>query len=221
MIKIHTAIISIIWLFITGISSATNTVEDDIAFLQEKWAIINYETAEDMRENAFSMLVDKANEVVKRYPKRAEPLVWKGIILSTYAGAKGGLGALSLVEDARDQLLAAEKIDPKVLNGSIYTSLGSLYYQVPGWPISFGSDNKAEKYLKFALKINPNGIDSNYFYGDFLIEQEKYSLAVTVLEHALKSPLRPTRAIADAGRRVEIEKKILLARKNISDEYKY
>lgn len=34
---------------------------------------------------------------------------------------------------------------PETLDGSAYTSLGSLYYQVPGWPIGFGDDDKAEK----------------------------------------------------------------------------
>ena len=40
--------------------------------------------------------------MVKQYPGRAEPLVWKAIVLSTHAGAKGGLGALSMVREARD-----------------------------------------------------------------------------------------------------------------------
>ena len=34
-------------------------------------------------------------------------------------------------------------IDPKALDGSAYASLGSLFYQVPGWPIGFGDDKKA------------------------------------------------------------------------------
>jgi hypothetical protein len=56
-------------------------------------------------------------------------------------------------------------IDPRALQGSAYTSLGSLYYQVPGWPIGFGDDKRAEAMLLKALEINPDGIDPNYFYG--------------------------------------------------------
>lgn len=56
---------------------------------------------------------------------------------------------------------------PNTLEGSALTSLGALYYKVPGWPVAFGDKEKAEQLLKQALTVNPNGIDANYFYGDF------------------------------------------------------
>ncbi len=56
---------------------------------------------------------------------------------------------------------------PNTLEGSALTSLGTLYYKVPGWPVAFGDKEKAEQLLKQALTVNPNGIDANYFYGDF------------------------------------------------------
>ncbi len=39
------------------------------------------------------------------------------------------------MKEARASLEAALKIAPEALDGSAYTSLGSLYYQVPGWPL--------------------------------------------------------------------------------------
>jgi len=45
--------------------------------------------------------------------------------------------------------------------------LGTLYDKVPSWPIAFGNDNTAKTMLETALKINPNGIANNYFYGKF------------------------------------------------------
>jgi len=119
------------------------------------------------------------------------------------AGAKGGLGALGLVKEAKAELETALRLDPQALDGSAYTSLGSLYYQVPGWPVGFGDDAQAEKLLKQALAINPGGIDPNYFYGDFLARQKRYAEARTALERALAAPDRPGRASADAGRRAE------------------
>jgi Tfp pilus assembly protein PilF len=50
---------------------------------------------------------------------------------------------------------------------------GALYYQVPGWPIGFGDKDKANELLKKALALNPDGIDPNYFYGDFLLKEKK------------------------------------------------
>ncbi len=52
-------------------------------------------------------------------------------MLSTYAGAKGGLGALSLAKKSRAVLESALMIDDQALQGSAYTSLGALYAKVP------------------------------------------------------------------------------------------
>ncbi len=127
----------------------------------------------------------------------------------------GGLGALGKVKEARRLLEAALQIDATVLDGSAYTSLGSLYYQVPGWPIGFGDDEKAESNLKKALAINPDGIDPNYFYGDFMLEQDNYSEAVRYLEKASAAPPRPDRPLADLGRKREISAKLAQARSKL------
>ena len=173
--------------------------------LQSRWAEINYQLPEKQREAAFATLAEQAQQAVKAEPKAAELLIWRGIILSTQAGAKGGLGALGLVKQAKASLEQALAADPQALAGSAYTSLGSLYYQVPGWPIGFGDDQKAEAMLKQALALNPEGIDPNYFYGDFLQRNQRYAEAKVALEKALQAPDRPGRASADAGRRAEAQ----------------
>ncbi|MEJ2308108.1 MAG: hypothetical protein P8Z78_02180 [Gammaproteobacteria bacterium] len=180
--------------------------------LQHEWARIKYQMPEEKRADAFEALARKAEQVSASNPGKAEPLVWEAIIVSSEAGARGGLGALSLVKKARGLLQQAEKIQPDALRGSIYTSLGSLYYQVPGWPVGFGDDDKARKYLQQALKVNPDGIDPNYFYGDFLMGQKDYKGAVKAFEKALAAPPRPTRPVADAGRRHEIQAGLTKAR---------
>jgi tetratricopeptide (TPR) repeat protein len=173
--------------------------------LSEAWAKIKYQTPKDQRVKAFEALNEQAAAMVEANPGKAEPLVWQAIILSTTAGEKGGLGALSLVKQAKKLLDRAEAIDPQVLDGSVYTSLGSLYYQVPGWPLGFGDDDKAESYLKKALAVNPDGMDPNYFYGDFLMQEKAYAEAAAAFEKALAAPPRENRPLADAGRREEIQ----------------
>ncbi len=180
--------------------------DDARASLQKDWAHIKYEVKSDHREAMFKVLAAESANILKKFPDSAEILIWRAIILSTYAGEKGGLGALKIVKNAKALLERSIRIDPLALQGSAYTSLGSLYYHVPGWPIGFGSDNKAKKYLSKALQINPNGIDSNFFNADFLLEQKHKKKAKVFLEHALKAKPRPGREIADNGRRNEIKK---------------
>ena len=190
-------------------------IDEDIVSIQHQWARANYETPENEQEQAFEELVAEARKLVESNPGSAEPRVWLAIVLSTDAGVTGGFGALGKVKEARRELEAAEKIDPDVLHGSIYTSLGSLYYQVPGWPIGFGDDEKAEEYLKKALAMNPDGIDPNYFYGDFMLEEDNYQEAVKYLEKAAAAPPRPGRPVADKGRHAEIQAKLQQARKKL------
>ncbi|MEJ2691544.1 MAG: hypothetical protein P8166_00505 [Candidatus Thiodiazotropha sp.] len=186
--------------------AAMAEMSPELLALSESWAKIKYQMPEDQRVEALEALNQEAAALVEANVGKAEPLVWQAIILSTTAGEKGGLGALSLVKKAKKLLDRAEALDPEVLNGSVYTSLGSLYYQVPGWPIGFGSDKKAEIYLKKALAVNPDGMDPNYFYGDFLLQEKKnYSEALAAFERALAAPSRKNRPIADAGRREEIK----------------
>ena len=90
--------------------------------------------------------------------------------------------------------------------GSALTSLGVLFHKVPGWPIGFCSDKKAEKLLKKALKINPNGIDPNYFYGEYLYDERDSNTSRKPLLLAQQATPRPDRPIADEYRQKEIAK---------------
>jgi len=196
---------------VLAVFSVRASAADDAAFnaellsIQQAWAKVNYETpAGDARAQAFDQLEKRAEQFVHQHPGRAEALIWEAIIESSYAGAKGGLGALGLAKEARGNLEAAIKIDPNALDGSAYTSLGTLYYKVPGFPVGFGDHDKARKLLKKALEINPNGIDPNYFFAEFLYEEGEFAQALPYLDKAAKAPPRPGRESADKGRRAEI-----------------
>ncbi len=179
-------------------------VDSDVAHLQERWAEVNYQLDSNLQESAFEQLITEAIAVTTEYSDSAEAWIWSGIIKSTFAGVKGGLGALSLVKDAKADLERAMTINPDALDGSAYASLGTLYYSVPGWPIAFGNDKTAEELLLQALTLNPDGIDPNYFYGSYLIKERRYEEARQYLLKAQQAPARPGRAVADAGRQKEI-----------------
>ena len=194
---------------------ADEKLDASIAILQHEWAKANYSTDKDKQEDAFKNLTVQAHQVTEKHANAAEALIWEGIANAGYAKAKGGLGALKVAEKARDLLLAAEKANPNALQGSAYTSLGSLYYKVPSWPIGFGDKKKAKAYLEKALQINPEGIDPNFFYADYLSERGEYKQAIEFYEKALLAPAREGREDADAGRRAEIEAGLKAARNKL------
>jgi tetratricopeptide (TPR) repeat protein len=185
--------------------ASADALSDDIDQLQHGWANAYYQTPDDRKDAVFSQLQNQARQISSKYAGRAEPLIWEAIITSTHAKFQGMMTAGKSAKAARDLLLAAEKIDANALDGSVYTSLGSLYYKVPGWPLSFGDKDKAQAYLQQALKLNPDGIDPNFFFAELLIERGEEDQAKVYLGKALAAPPRPGREDADAGRRVEIQ----------------
>jgi hypothetical protein len=191
----------------SGIAAASDNaaMDTDLARLEHEWARIVYQVADqDKTIEQIEALAAEAALVVQRYPNRAEPLIWDGIITSEEAAQADMFSALGYAENARDLFFAAQKIDFNALNGAIPMSLGTLYYRVPGSPIGFGDDDVARAYLERAMTMDPDGLDSNYFYGDFLVEQGEYVKARQVLAHGLEAPYNAERPVWDAGRRSEI-----------------
>ena len=178
-------------------------VDDAVVDIQHDWEVIRYQSPAAEREKRFETLAAKAHKVSETYAGRPEPLVWEGIVVSSWAGEKGGLGALGLVKQAKALYESAIAIDGNALDGSAYNSLGVLYYKVPGWPVGFGDTAKAKELLLKALALNPKGIDPNFFYGDYLLETKQPEQAVAYLDRAVQAPARPGRQISDSGRREE------------------
>ena len=189
-------------LLITAVNAETALTVPD---LQARWAETNYELEDVAQLKAFDQLQSDADQFTAEHPEDVEGWIWSGIIKSTYAGAKGGLGALGLAKAARKDLETALDIDDRAMNGSAYTSLGTLYFKVPGWPLGFGSDKKAEHMLRTGLEINPDGIDSNYFFAEFLRDQHKPTEAGTFYRKAKQAEPRPGRPLADQGLQKEID----------------
>lgn len=188
----------------------------EVSKLQTRWAQVNYQLQGDAQKQAFEQLVIEADSLTRSYPEAAEAWIWSGIIKSSYAGARGGLGALGLVKDSRAALEKALAINPDAMQGSAYTSLGTLYFKVPGWPIAFGDNDKAEELLKKALAINPDGIDSNYFYAEYLEDRGDFVEAKKYLLKAKQAAPRPSRPVADAGRQQQIAQLLASIDKQLS-----
>ncbi len=151
-------------------------VDEDVFQLKKTWEQLKYKTPLNEQEKGFELLLAQSEKVLAKYPGKAEPLVWQGIIEGTFAGVRNGI---------RGQL-------------------GSLYYQVPPWPIAYGDNDKAKDMLVKGLEINPDGIDANYFYGEFLFKAGELNKATEFLKKGLLADPREGREIADEGRKKEI-----------------
>lgn len=188
-----------------GASAADSAFDTELANIEHEFDVANFQTTDKHeRKAAFDALLKHTETFGSKYSTRAEALAWEGIVLSTYAGEVGAMGAMKYAKAARESLHEAERLDPTALDGGLYASLGALYSKVPGGFIGFGNDALAAEYFAKALDVDPDNIDSNYFYGEFLIDQGDLTAAASVLERALDAPTNPNRPLLDAGRRDQI-----------------
>ena len=189
----------------TALASNNKAMDADIHAIELRWEHIKFD--EDGLPNLFGdidALAKTTAGLVEKYPNRVEPLIWEGIVTSEEAGMAGSLSAMGYAKNARAILEQAYAKDPAALDAGAPTSLGVLYYRVPGWPLGFGDNDKARELLAQAVSLAPNGMDANYFYADFLISQHEYAAAYKILRHALSLPPQQNRPLWDKNRRAVI-----------------
>jgi len=190
----------------TPSSQAADSLSPEVRRLQTKWEAIKFGVPEgDDQTKQMNALGEDADAVAARLPGMPEALIWDGIITSERASMASTFYALGFAKRARDILEQAYSLDPARLDAGATTSLGVLYYRVPGFPIGFGDKARARQLLEQAVKLAPNGLDAWYFYGDFLYTQNELPKADEVLRHALKIPQHPDRPLWDKNRRLVIE----------------
>jgi tetratricopeptide (TPR) repeat protein len=180
-------------------------LKPSVQAIESEWASIYYKLPQNKQEAAYDALLTKAEQLADQFPNTAEPLFWQALVIATHAELQDGFTALKAIHKARDLLLESIKINPEAANGSAYVTLGTLYYMVPSWPIAFGDQEKAEKLFQAALKVNPNSIDGNYFYGDFLLTNNNAKEAQKYFEKALSAPSRKEQLFADNKLKDEVK----------------
>ncbi len=207
-------------LLLGGLPALTAAHADEATLqLAQRWDRIKYQTQDKKaRVAAYEQLITDAKALAAKQPDNPGPKVWAGITLATLGGEVGAMGgALGKVKEAKKLLEEALAMHPdRELETSIHTTLGSLYYQVPGWPIGFGDEDKAVEHLNRALELSPDGLDAHFWMASYLMDEtRRYKEAADHFRKAIAAPARPGREIADAGRKAEakallekVEKKI-------------
>jgi tetratricopeptide (TPR) repeat protein len=181
-------------------------LEATVHHLQLAWERIKFDVPEGGKQTELmNALGVEADATAAQFPDKVEALIWDGVITSERAGMAGPFSALGLAKRARDILEKADAIDAAALDAGAPTSLGVLYYRVPGFPIGFGDKDKARQLLEQAANAAPNGLDAWYFYGDFLYSQNEFAKANAAFKHALEIPVHSDRPLWDSNRRLVIQ----------------
>ena len=96
----------------------------DVKAVNDGWAHITYEVqGSSTQTKALDQLAHQAAVIVARYPGRAEPLLWQGIITSEQANRANFFHKLGLATQARDLIARAYAIDPRAAQGGARGSI--------------------------------------------------------------------------------------------------
>ena len=190
-------------------ASENPSLKSELLRLARDWEHVKLQVSDrDDQERQMASLAERAVKIEEQYENIPDPTIWLGIITSEQASMANDNGspmkALDLAKRARDILEKVEKTNPETMDAGAPTTLGVLYDRVPGFPIGFGDKVRARHYLEEAISSAPNGLDANFFYGDFLYKHGEPSEAVKVLERALTLPELSNRPIWDKSLRAAI-----------------
>ena len=119
-------------------------------FDRAEYATNNAQRAAIAREG-----IAAARQLVQREPSSAAAHYYLGLNLGQLARTES-FGALRLVEEMEREFARARDLDAQFDYAGPDRSLGLLYLDAPGWPVSVGSRRKARMHLEQAVARAPD-----------------------------------------------------------------
>jgi predicted Zn-dependent protease len=189
---------TLMYLVLSLTLASTADLSNELATLQRQLDDANYDAlSKEAKLAALKAIGIQADALAKKYPDRAEPLLWQARSLMGQAGANGGLSARGIMYDALDKLEAASKIPTNTAAVDTFTNLGAMYGNAPGFPLAFGNKKKAHANFKKALELDPNGLGVNIEYAKVLFKFDDYAGALKYATAAANAAPRTGRDKAD------------------------
>ena len=176
--------------------------------LVNDWAKTRYLTPADKRVVEFTTMLVLLNNESLKCLNTAEYQIIEAMIKGSMAKQQSRFKAIKQISQIKRHLDKAIKKKSSAMNGLGWTLLGLLYDKSPGWPLSIGDDEKAENAYLEGLKYNPDGIDANYYYGDFLRRKGRLEEARKFLQKASTAEPRDGYEIADHGRMKDVQRSL-------------
>jgi tetratricopeptide (TPR) repeat protein len=151
------------------------------------------EDDKSVRIKKYQLAIDQAEKALQLNPESIPGNFWKAAAIGKQ-GLDIGIGkALKAVGPMRDSLKIVEKKDEKYENAGVHRALGRLYFKLPGWPLSFGSNSKALEHFKRAVELAPNHAGNRIFYAEVLLKKGMKEDARKELEFFKSIKPEPTR----------------------------
>ena len=147
------------------------------------------ELDKNRRVQLFENCIAIADQALTLDANDVRGLFWKAAAMGKMAEDSGILNALRMLRPMEKMLLKVIALDEKYENAGGHRALGRMYHQLPGFPISFGSNQKALMHLKRAHELFPRDIITRAFYAELLYDEGKREEARKHADFVLATPI--------------------------------
>lgn len=147
------------------------------------------ERDKNRRAQLFENCIAVADRALTLDANDVRGLFWKAAAMGKMAEDSGILNALRMLRPMESLLLKAVVLDEQYENAGAHRALGRMYHKLPGFPISFGSNQKALAHLKRAHELFPRDIITRAFYAELLYDTGKREEARRHADFVLATPV--------------------------------
>lgn len=111
-------------------------------------------------------------------PMSAAAHYYLAITVGKLADLKRNLAAFVMVKEVEREFHKARELDERICYAGPDRSLGLLYHQAPGWPLSVGNRSKARNHLERAAELAPDFPENRLNLAEAYLQwHDKYPLA--------------------------------------------
>lgn len=151
----------------------------------------------------FATAVAYAERAVETHPGGVDGRYWHALTLGRLGETQGVLRSLSVVSEMRRELETVLELAPD--HAGAHFALGMLYYRLPGWPLSFGDNNRALEYMTAAVELAPDNTTYRLGLAELLLDMRRRDEAIALLEAILEMPLTPGEPVESAEDKIRAQ----------------
>jgi tetratricopeptide (TPR) repeat protein len=147
------------------------------------------ESDKERRIQLFENAIETADQALALNANDVRGLFWKAAAMGKIAEDSGIINALRMLRPMESMLLKVIELDEHYENAGAHRALGRMYHQLPSFPISFGSNRKAQMHLKRAHELFPRDVITRAFYAELLYDSGRKTEARKHAEFVLATPV--------------------------------
>ncbi len=160
----------------------TNSTTNAWVYASACFDLADLATNDDHRAEMARLGIAACRHALETEPQSAPLHYYLGMNLGQLAKALApSLSAYRLVHEVEREFVRAAELDVHFDYGGPARTLGLLYFQAPGWPLSVGSKSKAREWLQRAVDVAPDYPDNQLNLAEAQLKwRQRDALAATL-----------------------------------------